>query len=79
MIVSLLFSEQSFASFYSVVRCSVHAGTQNLSHAQNKINKISFFRCIKKNVLIFCCGFDIIAGRHGELSELVEGARLEIV
>ena len=25
MIVSLLFSEQSFVSFYSVVRCSVHA------------------------------------------------------
>lgn len=33
MIVSLLFSEQSFASFYSVVRCSVHAEMQNLSHA----------------------------------------------
>ncbi len=39
MIVSLLFSEQSFASFYSVVRCSVHAEMQNLITHKTKSTK----------------------------------------
>ena len=53
MIVSLLFSEQSFASFYSAHPYSVHAATQNFESYTKQNQQNSVFSGYQKKCLDF--------------------------